>query len=132
MKIIFTARLSTTSTKTIRFWFTEFTKVKTHKSILLRETFSVTEGFIRERFSHLSNSRFLKQTNCNKNPVSKEVSYSKYKFNPNKSSKLGQIWHRQRRSCDCRSALFTNYRPNGLALPQFYTSSTTANEHILT
>ena len=61
MKIIFTARLSTASTKTVRFWFTKFTKRKTHKSILLRETFSLTEGFIRERFSHFSNSRFLKQ-----------------------------------------------------------------------
>ena len=28
------------STKTVRFWFTEFTKWKTHKSILLPETFA--------------------------------------------------------------------------------------------
>ena len=116
MKIIFTPRLSTASTKTVRFWFTKFTKGKTQKSILLRETFSLTEGFIRERFSHFSNSRLLKQTNCNKTSVSREVSFSEHKFWPNKSSKLGQICHRQRRSCDCRSALFTNYRPNGLAL----------------
>ena len=116
MKIIFTAWLSMTSKKTVRFWFTKFTKGKTHKSILLPETFSLTEGFIRERFSQFSNSRFLKQTNCNKNPVNKEVSYSEHKCRPNKSSKLGQIWQWQQRSCDCRSALFTNYRPNGLVL----------------
>ena len=68
MKIIFTAQLSMASTKTVRFWFTKFTKGKTHKSILLRKTyaFSLTEGFIRERFSHFSNNRFFKQTNCQK------------------------------------------------------------------
>ena len=66
METIFTARLSMAPTKTVRFWFTNFTKGKTHKSILLRETFSLTEGFIRERFSHFSNNLFVKQTNCQK------------------------------------------------------------------
>ena len=66
MKIIFTARLSMASTKTVPFWFTKFTKGKIHKSILLRETFSLTEGFIQERFSHFSNNQFFKQTNCQK------------------------------------------------------------------
>ena len=65
MRRIFTAQLSMAPTKTVRFWFTKFTKGKTHKSILLLETFSLTEGFIRERFTHFnSNNRFFKQTNC--------------------------------------------------------------------
>ena len=115
MKRIFTAQLSMTPTKTVRFWFTKFTKGKTHKSILLRETFSFTEGFIRERFKHFSNNRFFKQTNCQQT-LSVRKNLTVNTIRPNKSSKLGQIWHRQRRSCDCRSALFTNYRPNGLAL----------------
>ena len=117
MKITFTARLSMASTKTVRFWFTKFTKGKTHKSILLRETFSLSEGFIQERFSNFSSNRLFKQTNCQKTlSVKKNLMYSEHKFRPNKSCKLGQIWHRQRRSCDCRSALFANCRPNGLAL----------------
>ena len=66
MKITFTAQLSMASTKTVHFWFTEFTKGKTHKSILLQDMFSLSEGFIRERFSHFSNNRFFKQTNYQK------------------------------------------------------------------
>ena len=54
------------STETVRLWFTKFTKGKTHKSILLRETFSLSGGFIQERFSHFSSNRFFKQTNCQK------------------------------------------------------------------
>ena len=82
------------STKTVRFWFTKFTKGKTHKSILLQEMFSLTEGFIRERFSHFSNNRFFKQTKWPENLVSKKESYSKHKFRPKNSSKLGQMWYR--------------------------------------
>ena len=31
-----------------------------------RETFSLTEGLKQEQFSHFSNNRFFKQTNCQK------------------------------------------------------------------
>ena len=66
MKITFTAWLSMASTKTVCFWFTKFTKGKTHKLILLPETISLSGGVIQERFSHFSNNQFFRQTNCQK------------------------------------------------------------------
>ena len=92
--IIFTARLSIASTKTFCFWFTKFTQGKTRKSILLRETFSLTEGFIRDRLSHISATIDFQADKLPENLVSKAESYSKHKFRPNESSKLGQMWYR--------------------------------------
>ena len=117
MKIAFTARLSMASTKTVHFWFTKFTKGKTHKSILLWETFLLSGGFIQERFSHFSNNRFFKQTNYQKTLSLRKNPTVNTNLGQKKSCKLGQIWQQQRqwRFCDCRSALFANYRPNGLA-----------------
>ena len=74
---------------------------KTYKSILLRETFFCTfggeggGGLHKNVFQILAIINFFKQRNYGKNLVSKEEYYRQHNFKPNKSFKLGQIWHRQ-------------------------------------
>ena len=66
---------------------------KAHKSILPRETFF---SRLHKNVSQiLAIIDFFKQRNYRKNLVSKEEYYRQHNFKPNKSFKLGQIWHRQ-------------------------------------
>ena len=88
---------------------------KTHKSILLRETFFCTfeggggggGGYTRKHFS---------SRNYWKNLVSKKEYYRQHSFEPNKSFELGQIWHRQLHSGLPICAIHMNYRPTSLGL----------------
>ena len=73
---------------------------KTHKSILLRETFFCTfgggGGGLHKNVSQiLAMIDVFKQRNYQKNLVSEEEYYRQHNFKPNKSFKLGQIWRRQ-------------------------------------
>ena len=106
-------------------WLTWELLGKTHKSILLRETFFYCtfffflgggEGFMQKRFSNFSNNRFFMQRNYRKNVVSKEEYYRQHNFKPNKSFKLEQIWRRQLHSWLPMGTIRINYRPTRLGL----------------
>ena len=72
---------------------------KTHKSILLRETFFARlggGGGLHKNVSQiLAIIDFFKQRNYRKNLVSKEGYYRQHNFKPSKSFKLRQVWRRQ-------------------------------------
>ena len=84
-------------------WLTWELLGKTHKSMLLRETFFARwgggggrEGGLRKNISQiLAIIDFFKQINYRKKLVSKEEYYRQHNFKPNKSFKLEQIWRRQ-------------------------------------
>ena len=83
-------------------WLTWELLVKTHKSILLRETFFARlgrgegGGGLRKNVSQiLAIIEFFKQRNYRKNLVRKEEYYRQHNFKPNKSFKLEQIWLKQ-------------------------------------
>ena len=91
---------------------------KTHKSILLWETFFWTFG----GGSHKNISQilaiidFFKQRNYLKNLVSNEEYYRQHNFKPNKSFKLGPIWCCQLHSCLPIGTIHINYRTTRLGL----------------
>ena len=77
-------------------WLTCGLSGKTHKSILLRETFSASlgggGGGVRKNVSQiLALINFFKQRNYRKNFVSKEEYYRQHNFKPNESFKLEKI-----------------------------------------
>ena len=66
MKITFTAWLSIASTKTVQFLVHKINQREDSQIDFTTGNVSLSGRFIQERFSHFSNNRFFKQTNCQK------------------------------------------------------------------
>ena len=103
-------------------WLTWELLGKTHKSILLRETFFARLGgggggeVTQERFSNFSNNRFFQAEKLPENLASKEEYYTQHNFKPKKSFKLEQIWRRQLHSWLPIGTIHINYSPTRLGL----------------